>query len=152
MQARPRRAGLLIMLAGPFLAFLPSLILLLFTLMVYPDPAYNVGALVLIMFVAWYIFGTVPAVTAAALVAHGIDTRGWIGLGTWSLVTLLLGIAMPTALYVLAGDLLPRQIISYAGITVTFLIATVFASFILRILIIVLGWMRRQPPPIWEVF
>lgn len=152
MQARPRSAGLLIMLAGPFLAFLVSLILLSFTLMIYPDPAYSLGELVLIMFVACYIFGTVPAVTAAALVAHGIDTKGWIGLGRWSLVTLLLGIATPSALYVLAGELLPRHIVSYAGITAIFLVATVSSSLILRLLIIGLGWMRRRPPPIWEVF
>ena len=136
------------MLAGPFLAFLASLILLSFTLMTYPG---NVSGLVLLMFVAWYTFGMVPAVTAAALVAYWIDTKGWIGLGRWSLVTLLLGMATASVFYILVGaDLLHPT--SYGEFTAAFLVVTAFASLILRILIIGLGWMRRRPPPIWEVF
>jgi hypothetical protein len=103
------------------------------------------------MFIAWYTFGMVPAVTAAALVAYWIETNGWIGLGRWSLVTLLLGMATASVLYVLVVDPL-LQPTSYGEFTAAFLVVTVFASFILRRLIIGLGWMRRRPPPIWEVF
>jgi hypothetical protein len=47
---------------------------------------------------------------------------------------------------------LPIRAIGYTATTIFFLLATVFASLVLRVLIIRLGWMRKRTLPLWEVF
>lgn len=156
MKTRPLRAGLLVALAGPMLGVLPLLILLIF---VAGKHATVVAASALLrqfaaITIAGYLFGGIPAIVAAAMVAYGISKRSWIGWVYWSCMTIAIGAGAPFLLYSLSPrlKLLPIIALGYTPVIIFFLMATVFASLVLRVLIIRLGWMRRPALPVWEVF
>ena len=155
MKVRPLRAGLLVALAGPFLGVLPLLILLIFIAGKY-GPTVSAGALIrqfAAVIIFGYVFGGLPAIVAAGLVAYGILKRSWIGWVYWSSMTIAIGAGAPAIVYNLSlmYKVLPRAI-GYTATTIFFLLATIFASLVLRVLIIRLGWMRKRTLPVWEVF
>jgi hypothetical protein len=156
MKVRPLRAGLLVALTGPFLGVLPLLILLIFIAGKY-GPAVSAGAFIrqlgaIIIF--GYILGGIPAIVAGVSVAYGILKRSWIGWVYWSSMTIAIGAGAPAIVYNLSlmYKVLPIRAIGYTATTIFFLLATVFASLVLRVLIIRLGWMRKRTLPLWEVF
>jgi hypothetical protein len=156
MKTRPLRAGLLVALTGPLLGVLPVIIVLLLAFGSDPAPAARSGLMKLIqaVIVGGYLFGGVPAIVAAALVAYGIAIKGWIDKRLWSYMTVLVGLGLPALFYIaaLAMNLMTLPVISYAVLTIFFLLATIFASVILRVLIIRFGWMQKLAQPVWEVF
>lgn len=156
MKVRPLRAGLLVALAGPFLGVLPLLILLIFIAGKY-GLTVSAGALIRqfeAVIIFGYVFGGVPAIVAAVLVAYGILKRSWIGWVYWSSMTIAIGAGAPAIVYNLSMmyKVLPIRVIGYTATTIFFLLATIFASLVLRVLIIRLGWMRKRTLPVWEVF
>jgi hypothetical protein len=152
MKVRPLRAGLLVALAGPFLGILPLLILLIFIAGKY-GLTVSAGALIrqfAAVIIFGYVFGGVPAIVAAVLVAYEILKRSWIGWVYWSSMTIAIGAGAPAIVYNLS--LMYKVLPGYTATTIFFLLATIFASLVLRVLIIRLGWMRKRTLPVWEVF
>ena len=94
---------------------------------------------------ASYFVGGIQACLAGALVGWMIYRDGWVSLGAWILLTLILGLA-PVILLMLT-----HQETAYTGliyisdfkIACYLMGAALFASLVLRLLLIALGLMRK---------
>jgi len=92
-----------------------------------------------------YFFGGIQACLAGAFVGWAVYRRGWVSLAAWMVLTVILGLA-PIVLLMLT-----RQEPAYTGliyisdfkVACYLMAAAIFASLVLRVLIIALGWMRR---------
>lgn len=157
MKTRPLRAALTITFIGPLLAIVPIILLLLF---IYGSripatiPAGILLALIQIILIAGYFVGGIPALIAAALTAYFIRSRGWIDKRHWWLFTILIGLGSPVFFYVLSLLFSPTPInrTDFVRLAIFVLPGTIFASIVLRVVIVRLGWMRKEAMAVWEVF
>jgi hypothetical protein len=92
-----------------------------------------------------YLFGGIQACLAGAFVGWVIYRQGWVSPGAWMLLTIILGLAP------VVGLMLTRPESEYTGLIYVsdfkvacyLMAAAFFASFVLRVVLIALGWMRK---------
>jgi len=92
-----------------------------------------------------YFIGGIQAVLAGILIAWGIYRQEWVSLAAWMALTIILGLA-PIILLIAFGER-PTGLfyMSHFNTACYLMTAALFASLVLRIVIIMLGWMRRSP-------
>jgi hypothetical protein len=90
-----------------------------------------------------YFIGGIQAVLAGILIAWGIYRQEWVSLAAWMALTIILGLA-PVILLIAFGER-PTGLfyMSHFNAACYLMAAALFASLVLRVLIIVLGLMRR---------
>ena len=152
MKTRPLRAGLLIALLGPFLATLPLLIFIL--AIVRSEPVALLARIAGLTIAIGFVLGVLPATLMAALVAYGIRKGDWISRYRWWFMTILCGAALSPAIFAvnIYMGVLPLDGLGDLPVIFYFLLATMFTSFVLRALIVRLGWMRTREAALCEAF
>jgi hypothetical protein len=139
---RPIAAGLLIALTAPLFGLFPILAWFALGLGDFSLGYLNVQSIIF----GTYFFGGIQSVIAGTLVALAIWRLSWVSAQYWTALTAILGLA-PVALFLLNGGAEPsRSSIVYvadSSVAFYFIVAALFASLVLRVLIIALGWMRR---------
>lgn len=142
-EPRPIAAGLLVALIAPLLALCP--LLTLFVLV--NDEVIFGDFTVTSALLPAYFGGGVQSITGGTLVSLAMQTGGWISAQRWVAYTVALGLA-PGALLLLMAIAHPSREETtgwpYVIIALSFLTATLLASLFLRVLIIGIGWMRKQ--------
>ena len=132
-------AGLLIALAAPPLGLAPILAWFAMGLGEFSLP--NVPLISILP--DSYFIGGIQAVLAGIVVAWGIYRQGWVSLAAWMALTIMLGLA-PVILLIAFGER-PTGLfyMSHFNAACYLMAAAFFASLVLRVLVIVLGLMRR---------
>jgi hypothetical protein len=140
---RPIAAGLLVMLTAPLFGACPLLVWTGLGLDVHGFPLRDFGPLGIIYVV--YLFGGIPAIVAGLVVGLAIRMHGWISPQHWRAVTGILTLAWITIL----GARVKFEPASLGLIAMLyFIVAMVFASWAVRVLIIKLGWIRKKTAPV----
>ena len=148
MTQRPLRSGILVAVAGPVLGALP---LVLFDPFVPPKPLVGHDSIAINAYttvLAAFVWGGAPAILAAGLVAQKIATEKWISLRYWACLTGLCGLAAAITFFNFSMKRMFIAVLGHAALLI-FFASTVFASVVLRFLLIALGWMgpraRHKP-------
>ena len=154
---RPIASGLLIAIAGSPLGVLSIVLVMAAGELITTQKWSKIAGLFRTFFDTLlpfsYIFGGIPAVLAGLLIGVALYRNGWVGWAYWIVVTFSLGIA---AIFIadLIGVLKMRLFQPDTALfrldmeLVAFFVGpTLFASLVLRWVIIWLGWMRRPDSP-----
>lgn len=143
-QCRPFAAGALIALAGPLLGSIPLLLLFQYAGAAQPyASAYGIIRSFPTAIATGYFWGTLPAIVAGGVIAQAILSKGWVSIRYWLWLTIFLAAMLP--LVFLFGGFSGRGVSlnAFAAVSIAlfFLGSTLFASLVLRTMIIRLGWM-----------
>lgn len=138
---RPIAAGLVIALAAPPLGLTPILAWFAMGLGEFSLP--NVTLISILP--DSYFFGGIQACLAGALVGWAIYKRGWVSLAPWMLLTIILGLAPVVVLMLTRTEPAGTGLIYVSDFRIAcyLMAAAFFASFVLRVVLIALGWMRK---------
>jgi hypothetical protein len=90
-----------------------------------------------------YFFGGIQTVLAGILVAWGIYRQGWVSLAAWMALTTILGLVPVIYLMLMGEGSTGLFYMSHFKAACYLMVAAFFASLVLRVLVIALGWMRR---------
>lgn len=143
---KPIAAGLLIAVSAPLLGLCPILAWFALGMGEFSLGYLTVPSTIL----SAYFFGAAQSVIAGLWVGLPIQRHGWISLRHWIALSVVLGGLAPVVLLLMNSGTQPRGTgliyISDLSITCYFIAAALFASLVLRLLIVRLGWMRRPEP------
>ena len=90
-----------------------------------------------------YAFGGIQSAVAGFIVYFGLRDDSFIDLRRWVALTLILGVVPAAIIMSLESKTDGLVMVSASKISFYVMLATCFASFVLRYLIIYLGWMRK---------
>lgn len=135
---RPVAAGLLVALAAPLLGVSPLLIWSGLGQTVQGIALGDFGALWTV-YMAYLLVG-IPSIVAGLVVWLAIKQRGWITVPHWRAVTGLLLLAWVTLLSIWVQI---RPVSLGLLLTLYLIVAGIFASWALRLMLVRLGWMPK---------